>query len=97
MTPRMISCIKLEKMAPGLEHPPFPGELGQEIFEKVSAEAWNMWAHDMMIKVINEYRLNLADNDHYNTLLDQMRAFLNLSRGKEILEVENEKRGRSGT
>ena len=48
---------------------------------------------DMQIKVINEYRLNMGDREHYQMLVDQMMAFLNLS-DKDSLEVENEKRGR---
>lgn len=95
MAERTVHCVKLEKTAPGLEKPPFPGELGQQIFEQVSQEAWNQWQGDLMIKVINEYRLDLSNNDHYNTLLEQMRAFLNLSQGT-TLEVGNATRGRSG-
>ena len=95
MAARMINCVKLGKTAPALDKPPFDGELGREIFEKVSAEAWKTWSEDMMIKIINEYRLNLADPDHYNVLLEQMRAFLNLGADPEkVLEVENAARGR---
>ena len=69
MSNRMIFCSKLKKEAPGLDAPPFAGELGKEIFEKVSAPAWKEWKEDMMIKVINEYRLNMADEEHYKTLI----------------------------
>lgn len=96
MAQRTVHCIKLDKIAPGLEKPPFSGDLGQQIFERVSQEAWNQWQDDLMIKVINEYRLDMSNNDHYNTLLEQMRAFLNLSQGV-TLEVENATRGRSGS
>ena len=92
MSDRKVQCVKLEKEAPGLDAPPFDGELGQEIYENVSAEAWALWKDDMMIKVINEYRLNLAEADHYAVLMDQMRAFLGLQQG-EVLEVENPDRG----
>lgn len=94
MTNRMVECVKLGRPAPGLVEPPFGGELGEEIFHKVSAEAWNVWSEDVMIKVINEYRLNLADNKDYDTLLEQMRAFLNLSSSQTALELENAERGR---
>lgn len=95
MTERMIQCVKLGREAQGLAKPPFSGALGQEIFEKVSAEAWHVWQDDMMIKVINEYRLNLADPEHYETLLTQMRTFLNLEQGN-VLQVENAERGKGG-
>ena len=53
---RMVNCIKLEKEAEGLQMAPYPGELGQRIFENVSKEAWGMWLqHQTML--INEYRL----------------------------------------
>lgn len=93
MSDRIVQCAKLGKEAPGLDAPPFDGELGQEIYEKISAEAWAMWKDDMMIKVINEYRLNLVEPEQYEVLLQQMRAFLNLGEGT-VLEVENEARGK---
>ena len=92
---RTVKCAKLGKELPGLSQPPFSGALGTEIFEKVSAQAWNMWQDDMMIKVINEYRLNMADPEQYQALLVQMRAFLNLGAETEVLEVGNEARGRN--
>ncbi len=81
MTDRNVNCKKLGKEAPGLPERPFPGPLGQEIYENISAEAWGRWKDDLMIKIINENRLNLADDGHYELLLSQMKAFLNLSEG----------------
>ena len=40
-------CAKLGKELPGLERPPFPGELGQRIYENVSAEAFELWKPQM--------------------------------------------------
>lgn len=90
---RTVNCVKLGKEAKGLDKPPFSGELGEQIFHNVSAEAWGYWMNDLMIKVINEYRLNLADKDDYAKLLEQMKVFLNLSEGK-VAEVENPERGK---
>lgn len=90
---RKVNCVKLGSEAEGLDKPPFDGPLGQEIFEKVSKAAWVEWEQDMMMKIINEYRLDLTQEDQYQKLLDQMRAFLNLSEGS-VLEVENEERGK---
>lgn len=78
MSQRLVNCVKLGVEAPGLEMPPFPGELGEQIFQLVSKEAWDTWVNDWMIKVINEYRLNMAEDGDYFALLDQMRSFLNL-------------------
>lgn len=97
MSKRTVNCVKLQVESEGLEKPPFDGELGQLIFENVSKDAWASWEDDMMIKIINEYRLNLSEEKDYNTLLEQMSAFLNLPGGSvEALEVENEKRGKEG-
>jgi len=53
---RTVQCVVLKREAPGLERPPYPGELGRKIFENVSREAWAGWLkHQTML--INEYRL----------------------------------------
>ena len=53
---RTVNCVVLGKEAEGLERPPYPGELGQRIFENVSKQAWAQWlGHQTML--INEYRL----------------------------------------
>ena len=40
---RNVNCIKLKREAPGLDYPPYPGALGQRVFEEVSKEAWQQW------------------------------------------------------
>ena len=57
---RMVQCAKLGRPLPGLEKPPFPGELGRRIFEQVSEEAWRQWQSQLTI-MINHYGLNLLD------------------------------------
>jgi Fe-S cluster biosynthesis and repair protein YggX len=48
--------VLLGREAEGLERVPYPGELGQRIFDNVSKEAWQKWlGHQTML--INEYRL----------------------------------------
>jgi Fe-S cluster biosynthesis and repair protein YggX len=72
---RMIDCLKLQKKAPGLENPPYPGELGKKIFEHISQEAWAMWlAHQTML--INEYRLSMLDAKARAFLAAEMEKFL---------------------
>ena len=66
MSERKIFCKKLGKEAPGLENMPFDDELGHEIFENISKEVWSQWTDQLMVRVINEYRLNLADPEHYS-------------------------------
>ncbi len=57
---RTVHCVKLQQEAEGLERPPYPGELGQRIFEHVSKQAWSMWVQQQTM-LINEYRLTPAD------------------------------------
>ena len=95
MAERLVKCVKLGKELPGLEKPPFPGEVGKLIYDNVSKEAWLMWKEDMQIKVLNEYRLNMAVSKDYQILIDQMLTFLNLKQGV-VAQVENAERGRRG-
>ena len=53
---RTVFCVKLQRDAPGLETAPWPGELGQRIFDNVSADAWKLWEERMKM-ILNEYRL----------------------------------------
>ena len=93
MSTRNVHCIKFGKEMPGLEKPPFPGELGKRIYDQVSQAAWSDWRENMQIKVINEYRLNMGDKNDYQKLVQQMLIFLNLENGSGV-EVENADRGR---
>lgn len=52
-----VLCIRCKAELPGLDFPPFPGELGQRIYESVSKQAWNEWlAYQTLL--INENRLS---------------------------------------
>jgi Fe-S cluster biosynthesis and repair protein YggX len=53
---RKVFCNKFQKEMPGLDAPPWPGELGQRIYENISAEAWKLWEERMKM-ILNEYRL----------------------------------------
>jgi len=55
-TGRTVFCTKFQKDLPGLDAPPWPGELGQRIYETVSAQAWKLWEERMKM-ILNEYRL----------------------------------------
>ena len=51
---RTVHCVKLDKDLDGLEKAPFRGDLGQRVFDNVSAQAWRSWLeHSQML--INEY------------------------------------------
>lgn len=72
---RLIYCLKLQKEAEGLSYSPYPGELGQRIYDNISAEAWKAWLqHQTML--INENRLNLTKVEAREFLKKEMDTFL---------------------
>lgn len=71
---RMVNCIKLGTEAEGLARPPYPGDLGQRIFENVSKEAWQGWlAHQTIL--INEYRLTPIEPKARQFLQEEMEKY----------------------
>ena len=72
---RTIHCVKLGKELPGLEKPPFPGELGERIYEHVSAEGYELWKPHLTT-IINHYGLNPADPETRAMLRNEMESFL---------------------
>jgi len=71
---RTVQCVILKKEAEGLDYPPAPGELGRKIYETVSKEAWEQWTAQQTM-LINEYRLNLADDRAQKLLMEKMQEF----------------------
>jgi Fe-S cluster biosynthesis and repair protein YggX len=71
---RMVQCVKLGRELPGLDAPPTGGELGQRIYENVSAEAWELWKQHAVL-LTNHYGLNMADPDTRKALRQEMEEF----------------------
>jgi len=64
----------LKTEAEGLDYAPYPGELGQRIYDNVSKEAWQRWiAHQTML--INEYRLTPIEPEARAFLETEMEKF----------------------
>lgn len=59
----------------GLDFLPFPGELGQKVFDNISKEAWKQWLAQQTI-LINEYRLSSLDPKARSFLQEEMQKFL---------------------
>lgn len=78
---RTVQCVKMGRELPGLERAPYPGELGQRIFENVSAAAWNMWMQQKVL-LINHYGLVLVDPEAQRFLREQMETFLFSDEGR---------------
>ena len=74
MAERMVKCVMLGKELPGLDEPPWSGELGQRIYENVSQQAWNQWV-DHLRMLINEYRLAPASKEAQEFIAQQMERF----------------------
>jgi Fe-S cluster biosynthesis and repair protein YggX len=71
---RTVQCVILKREAPGLDRLPYPGPLGQRIFDAVSREAWASWVqHQTML--INEYRLTPVDPKARKFLETEMEKF----------------------
>ena len=72
---RMVSCVVLNREAPGLARVPYPGELGKRIFESVSEEGWKKWVEQQTM-VINENGLSTMDPTSLQLLEKHMVGFL---------------------
>ncbi len=71
---RTVNCIYLKKEAEGLDFAPYPGDLGQRIYDNVSKEAWQLWvAHQTTL--INEYRLTPIEPEARKLLVSEMEKF----------------------
>ena len=71
---RMVQCVKLGAQAEGLDYAPYPGDLGQRIYENVSKQGWEAWVgHQTML--INEYRLTPVDPKARKFLEEEMEKF----------------------
>jgi Fe-S cluster biosynthesis and repair protein YggX len=71
---QLINCKKLNQSLQALEAPPFPGPLGQKIYDHISQQAWNNWInHQTML--INEYRLALIDPKSRAFLQEEMEKY----------------------
>jgi Fe-S cluster biosynthesis and repair protein YggX len=71
---RMVQCVKLQREAEGLDRAPYPGALGQRLFDQVSKEAWQQWLRQQTM-LINEYRLSPLDPKARKFLEEQMERY----------------------
>lgn len=78
---RLVHCIKLKRELPGLARAPFPNELGQLIYEKVSKEAWDQWLQES-VRYINTYRVDLSSREGTEFMIKQLRIWLGLEEGE---------------
>ena len=72
---RTVYCQKTQQEAEGLARPPWPGELGQRIYEHIGREAWQQWL-TYQTMLINEHRLSPRDPATRAMLASEMQRFL---------------------
>jgi len=77
---RTLFCSKLGRDAEALDAPPFPGEQGQRIFERISRPAWEDWLK-LQTMLINEHRLTPFE--------PKAKAFLAQEREKYLFAGKN--------
>lgn len=72
---RTVFCQKEQRDTEGLDFAPYPGELGQRIFNGIGKSAWAAWlAHQTML--INENRLSPRNPEHRAFLEKELEKFL---------------------
>ncbi|HBC58443.1 MAG TPA: oxidative damage protection protein [Gammaproteobacteria bacterium] len=72
---RMVHCVKLNHELEGLERPPYPGEIGQRIYDEISKQAWQQWLEHQTL-IINEKHLSMVDPQARKLLAEEMQKFL---------------------
>jgi Fe-S cluster biosynthesis and repair protein YggX len=75
-------CLRCGLPNERLEKPPLQNELGKQAHESICQSCWREWI-GMSIKVINEYRLNLASDEGSRVYETHMQEFLGLSGSSE--------------
>lgn len=71
----MVNCVVLNREAPGLTQVPYPGELGQRIFNSVSEDAWQQWIQTQTM-IINENGLSTMDPNNLKMIEQYMLGYL---------------------
>src|ERR1044071_1488773 len=71
---RSAFCQKFQKEMLCLDAPPWPGELGERIYENISAEAWKLWEERMKM-ILNEYRLMPWQKEAQDLVAKHMEEF----------------------
>ena len=69
-----VHCVKFQKDMPGLDDVPWPGELGQRVYDNVSKEAWKLWEERMKM-ILNEYRLMPWQKEAQDLVAKHMEEF----------------------
>ena len=72
---RTVRCAKNNMDLMGLDKAPYPGEMGQRIYDNISKQAWEEWQAYQTI-LINENRLTPFKAEDKAFILKEMEKFL---------------------
>ena len=72
---RTVFCRKYQQELEALAQAPFPGTVGEDILNHVSAKAWAEWT-EHQTRLINEKHLNMMDKEARKYLTEQRDKFL---------------------
>ena len=72
-----VNCSRCGSTARGLARAPLPGAAGQAVLAQSCEPCWRAWL-DLQVKLINEHKLSPAKPEHFERLIGEMNAFLNL-------------------
>lgn len=81
---RTVLCRRHKQELAGLEKPPFPGPMGQDVYDNISQKAWLEWM-EHQTRIINEQHLNMMDLTSRKYLQEQMKKFF---AGEEVDQAE---------
>lgn len=70
-----ITCTRCNQTRDQLTRPPFPGQLGDRIYDSICQGCWQEWLRQQTA-VINHYGLDLLDPKARQFLTKQTEAFL---------------------
>ena len=72
-----ITCSRCRQDRSAVDQVPYPGELGEEIRQRVCESCWAEWQQAEVI-VINELRLDFMNPRSHDILIQHLREFLGL-------------------
>ena len=72
-----IVCRRCKREAEPPEEVTWGGEIGEAIKTSICRDCWAEW-EDLSVKIVNEYRLSMANREHYALFTQQLRNFLGL-------------------
>jgi len=75
-----IQCLRCDKTAEMMTENLFLGKLEKDVKKNVCQDCWNEWNRPGGVKtmVINEFQLNLGDENAREKLKNQLRSFFKL-------------------